>query len=555
MMQGSDIFSKQPTAVAPAPDFLHTTSKRLTAYFFLALSMSLVGSYVALSKPLVAALPVFLLVWLRFGIGGLAMLHWLKKPADEAPMTLATKKLVFLGSLLGNFLFSILMLYGVSMTSAVSAGVIMASIPAVVALLSWFFLRERIDLRVWAAIACAAFGIGLFALSKSELSMQVGQGLDANLSQKNRHLSPQNKCVRGEHSWYSEGLMQCEFGLHDLDFDESLVTCYSTRGTPYLKRVKVGMPRISEDVLESTFFLYSSEQEAKVGSKDGGTGFVISFPSERVPDITYFYGVTNWHAAVSRGFSVVRLNASNGSNDVISFGPEDWIFDPNGDDLAVIDLSPDFKTHQCKPIPAGLIYSRDVLHDPNGLDVGLGDDAFMIGRFVDMDGVDRNLSTARFGSISASLVPLPARGPSKTTSEGYCLDMRSKSGYSGSPVFAYRTPGTNLKLTLNRGGVPDLTRSMLCLLGVHLGQFEENLKLDRDNKKIVSGASGMTTVIPAWKILELLDNPKLKSERERSDAIWQERIYPRMVLEAAQTNSSHKEDFNGLLDAAVRGTP
>ena len=54
--------------------------------------MSLVGSYVALSKPLVAALPVFLLAWLRFGIGGMAMLHWLKKPANEAPMTGQTKK-------------------------------------------------------------------------------------------------------------------------------------------------------------------------------------------------------------------------------------------------------------------------------------------------------------------------------------------------------------------------------------------------------------------------------------------------------------------------------
>ncbi|MES2975962.1 MAG: DMT family transporter [Pseudomonadota bacterium] len=139
---------------------------RLLAYACLALSMALVGSYVALSKPLVAVLPVFLLAWLRFGIGGLAMLHWLKKPADEAPMTPQTRRLVFLESFLGNFLFSICMLYGVSMTSAVSAGVIMASIPAVVALMSWAFLRERIGARIWAAVGCAALGIGLLALSK-----------------------------------------------------------------------------------------------------------------------------------------------------------------------------------------------------------------------------------------------------------------------------------------------------------------------------------------------------------------------------------------------------
>ncbi len=134
--------------------------------------MSLVGSYVALSKPLVAALPVLLLAWLRFAIGVLAMPHWLIKPPGEPPMTPATQKLVFLESFLGNFLFSICMLYGVSMTSAVSAGVILASIPAVVALLSWLFLHERISLRVWAAIACAASGIGLLASAGQPVAAQ-----------------------------------------------------------------------------------------------------------------------------------------------------------------------------------------------------------------------------------------------------------------------------------------------------------------------------------------------------------------------------------------------
>jgi drug/metabolite transporter (DMT)-like permease len=141
---------------------------RLFAYGCLALSMSLVGSYVALSKPLVAAIPVFLLAWLRFGIGGLAMLHWLRKPFGEVPMTAQTKRLVFLESFLGNFLFSVCMLFGVSMTSAVSAGVIMASIPAVVALMSWAFLRERIGIRVWGAVACAGMGIALLGLAKPE---------------------------------------------------------------------------------------------------------------------------------------------------------------------------------------------------------------------------------------------------------------------------------------------------------------------------------------------------------------------------------------------------
>jgi drug/metabolite transporter (DMT)-like permease len=146
---------------------------RTAAIACLVVSMSLVGSYVALSKPLTLVLPVFLLAWLRFGIGGVAMLPWLKKPFDEPPMDSQTMRWVFIESLLGNFLFSICMLYGVSMTSAVTAGVIMAMIPAVVALMSWAFLREKISLRIWFAIGCGVVGIALYSLSNSEQYRQL----------------------------------------------------------------------------------------------------------------------------------------------------------------------------------------------------------------------------------------------------------------------------------------------------------------------------------------------------------------------------------------------
>lgn len=144
----------------------NNVNKRKTpylAYGCLALSMSLVGSYVGLSRTLVTLMPVFLLAWLRFGIGGVAMLHWLKKPATELPMTKATRRLLFLQSLLGNFLFSIFMLYGMRLTSALAAGVIMAAIPAVIALMSRLFLRETMAPRVKLSVLCAVAGISLSA--------------------------------------------------------------------------------------------------------------------------------------------------------------------------------------------------------------------------------------------------------------------------------------------------------------------------------------------------------------------------------------------------------
>lgn len=128
--------------------------------------MALVGSYVGLSKLLVAVFPVLLLAWLRFGIAAVAMAHWVRRREGDAPLSPRDRVLLFWESFLGNFLFSICMLYGVALTSALAAGVTMAAIPAAVALLSWLFLGERITGRVATAIACAALGIAMLAFAR-----------------------------------------------------------------------------------------------------------------------------------------------------------------------------------------------------------------------------------------------------------------------------------------------------------------------------------------------------------------------------------------------------
>ncbi|MDP1901968.1 MAG: DMT family transporter [Rubrivivax sp.] len=136
------------------------------AYLSLAASMALVGSYVGLSRLLVVVFPVLLLAWLRFAIAAVAMAHWVRRAPGEAPLSRHDRRLLFWESFLGNFLFSICMLYGVQATSALAAGVVMAAIPAAVALLSRLFLGERIAPRVAAAIVCAATGIAWLALAK-----------------------------------------------------------------------------------------------------------------------------------------------------------------------------------------------------------------------------------------------------------------------------------------------------------------------------------------------------------------------------------------------------
>lgn len=151
-----------PSRAAAVP--IVNPPSRLHAFALLFASMTLVGTYVALSKPLVAAFPVFVLAALRFGIAVVAMLPWTRARPGEPPLTRSEHRTLFLTSLFGNFLFSICMLYGVSLTSATAAGVILATLPAVVALLSWWVLREPLGARAALAIALAVGGIGALQL-------------------------------------------------------------------------------------------------------------------------------------------------------------------------------------------------------------------------------------------------------------------------------------------------------------------------------------------------------------------------------------------------------
>jgi hypothetical protein len=62
-------------------------------------------------------------------------------------------------SFFGNFLFSILMLYGIALSQAFSAGIIMSCIPVAVALLSRIFLKERIQRSTQWALLLAVSGL------------------------------------------------------------------------------------------------------------------------------------------------------------------------------------------------------------------------------------------------------------------------------------------------------------------------------------------------------------------------------------------------------------
>ena len=250
--------------------------------------------------------------------------------------------------------------------------------------------------------------------------------------------------------------------------------------------------------------------------------------------------MTTWHVACDGGYSVIRLNKQDGGIDVIELAPKDWRVLPGRYDVAAVPLSVDKTEYELSSISTTM-FAEEASRDQ----IGVGEDVFMIGLFVDHNGITTTVPSARFGNVS--MLPNPhatIEQPTGYRGVSYVVDMHSRSGFSGSPAFAYRTFGSDLTemwghrfdhFELDRGFENSMRASgrlefhvMLKFLGIHWAQFPETWEL-RDKSSLqearkkhlvteggyIEGMSGMTCVIPAWQVLEVLDMPELRIEGMR----------------------------------------
>ena len=194
------------------------------------------------------------------------------------------------------------------------------------------------------------------------------------------------------------------------------------------------MPRIPPKVLNTVFYLYKDRADAEAGNGIGGTGFIVGLSTE-VPGVSFLYFVTNWHVVLRDRCSVVRLDKVDGEPDILEFDPNEWL-SLTKYDIAVTPGPAVSGTHKLAFIGEDGFLTREYKeHDK----IGPGDDAFMVGRFVSHQGLNKSVPAVRFGNISMD--PAPIKQVNGELADSYCIDMRSRPGYSGSPVFVYRTPG------------------------------------------------------------------------------------------------------------------
>lgn len=143
-------------------------NSRAGAYAQLTAAMILVGSSVVAAKLIVATIPPFIAGAGRFAIAT-ALLVPLLLLREGRPPALPRRDwaILVLQAFTGIFLFYLLLLLGLRLTTATEAGVITGTTPAVTALLSVLLLRERAGPLRWV-------GIGLAALGAIAASIPVG---------------------------------------------------------------------------------------------------------------------------------------------------------------------------------------------------------------------------------------------------------------------------------------------------------------------------------------------------------------------------------------------
>ena len=147
----------------------------------------------------------------------------------------------------------------------------------------------------------------------------------------------------------------------------------------------------------------------------------------------------------------------------------------------------------------------------------------MVGRFIDHDGGQTNRPAVRFGNVSIAAGHVAGMPNSDENIEYYCLDMHSRTGFSGAPVFAYRTSGVDLRQQNSVHQWP-WHPPALGLLGIHCSQFPEELKAS--DGKTISGLSGMTVALPSWHIADLISCPRFADRRAAVDAQWKGVNFP-----------------------------
>lgn len=252
----------------------------------------------------------------------------------------------------------------------------------------------------------------------------------------------------------------------------------------------------------------------------------------------------------------VRLNFKDGKAKWIDTNIGEWVFHPDDDtvDVAVLQvvipdaLQVDYRRYSVEGFATDETLKEEW--------VGVGDEVFLTGLFINHYGLQANIPIVRVGNIAA----MPGE---KVEVEGfglidaYLVEARSIGGLSGSPVFVYTGP---LRLKDRKLDIPigqNKEFKIFYLLGLMHGHYDvkplpDEAAADALNKETVN--MGIAIVVPSAKILEVLNQPMLKKKREEDEVAFRKQQRDKLLPAADTADAAEPLTKNVFEDALQRAS-
>lgn len=128
--------------------------------------MSLVGANVAVAKVLAESLPIAMVACLRCAIAVVVLVPLVRLFDPPVRPSASNLRNLAWQALFGTALYNAGLLAGLRLTTALEAGLVLATLPAVVAIGGAVWLRERLPARQWIAVAIAAGAMAALTLAR-----------------------------------------------------------------------------------------------------------------------------------------------------------------------------------------------------------------------------------------------------------------------------------------------------------------------------------------------------------------------------------------------------
>jgi hypothetical protein len=317
--------------------------------------------------------------------------------------------------------------------------------------------------------------------------------------------------------------------------------------------------RVPDVILKCVGFVGEVASRDSSGTVHGdlcATGFFVSLPFVGNPTQSFAYFVTAKHVATElAGRDIYFLvNKKGGGVTIAPHHGDRWFLHPTDAtaDVAVIPVynNPD---SNITAVHVGNLGVPSLLQQ---LEIGIGDEVFATGLFTPAPGSKRNEPIVRHGNIA--MMPLEQIQTELGFADVYLIEARSIGGLSGCPVFV--RPTINMSITDQRPGIKNFfgLGHGATLLGLMHGHWD--IKETEMNKVFIShvGAHGVNLgigiVVPAYKILEVINRPELKLMRQEVTERLTRRNVPGMdsAKPKKQEPQFTEEDFEAALKKVSR---